>query len=68
MRRFLRFSFMRKLNFEEKMGLRESLRREKLMKVMDDENLDGYLVVDPVNVSYLTGFQGEDSFLYRRCA
>ena len=64
MRRFLRFSFMRKLNFEEKMGLRESLRREKLMKVMDDENLDGYLVVDPVNVSYLTGFQGEDSFLW----
>ena len=46
------------------MGLRESLRREKLMKVMNDENLDGYLVVDPVNVSYLTGFQGEDSFLW----
>lgn len=46
------------------MGLRESLRREKLMKVMNDDNLDGYLVVDPVNVSYLTGFQGEDSFLW----
>ncbi len=46
------------------MGLRESLRREKLMEVMRDENLDGYLVVDPVNVSYLTGFQGEDSYLW----
>lgn len=46
------------------MGLRESLRREKLIKVMRDENLDGYLVVDPVNVSYLTGFQGEDSYLW----
>ena len=39
-------------------------RRELLRQVMIENNLDGYLVVDPINVSYLTGFNGDDSFLW----
>ena len=39
-------------------------RRERLQQVMLENELDGYLIVDPVNVSYLTGFNGEDSYLW----
>ncbi|MGI6402273.1 MAG: M24 family metallopeptidase [Thermoguttaceae bacterium] len=46
------------------MSERERARREKLVDVMTNAGLDGYLVVDPVNVSYLTGFKGDDSFLW----
>ena len=43
---------------------RESVRREKFSAVLEREQLDGYLIVNPVNVSYLTGFNGEDSYLW----
>lgn len=46
------------------MGERERLRRERMSGVMNEAGLDGYLIVDPVNVSYLTGFRGEDSYLW----
>src|SRR5262245_8344076 len=36
-------------------------RREKFAKVVRQRKLDGFLVSDPVNVSYLTGFRGEAS-------
>lgn len=46
------------------MSEREQARRKRLSSVMVDAGLDGYLIVDPINVSYLTGFQGEDSYLW----
>jgi len=46
------------------MGAREKTRRDNLRKIMEQENIDGYLIVDPINVSYLTGFNGEDSYLW----
>jgi len=46
------------------MGKREKTRRDNLRKIMEQEGIDGYLIVDPVNVSYLTGFNGEDSYLW----
>ncbi len=46
------------------MGQSESLRRDKFLSVLERDNLDGYLIVDPCNVSYLTGFQGDDSYLW----
>ena len=46
------------------MNERQQLRRNKFYKTLEENALDGYLVVDPVNVSYLTGFNGEDSYLY----
>jgi Xaa-Pro aminopeptidase len=38
-------------------------RRERLWQAVQREQLDGMLVTNPVNVSYLTGFSGESSFL-----
>lgn len=38
-------------------------RRERLVQKIIREKLDGFLVTDPINVSYLTGFSGEDSVL-----
>ncbi|MCS7238750.1 MAG: Xaa-Pro peptidase family protein [Thermoguttaceae bacterium] len=38
-------------------------RREKLWHLVRNQPADGILVSDPVNVTYLTGFTGEDSFL-----
>ena len=46
------------------MGQREQARRERLIAVMNEAGLDGYLIQDPVNVSYLTGFRGDDSLLW----
>lgn len=42
----------------------EAARRERLRKAMDEARLDGFLIVDPLNVSYLTGFRGDDSYLW----
>jgi Xaa-Pro aminopeptidase len=42
---------------------RAALRRDKLRKRLGDLQLDGLLISSAVNVSYLTGFTGEDSFL-----
>lgn len=38
-------------------------RRDHLRRRMKKEHLDGFLVTKPENVSYLTGFSGEDSYL-----
>ncbi len=46
------------------MGEQERLRRNRMIDVMNQANLDGYLIVDPINVSYLTGFNGDDSYLW----
>ncbi|MCF0234097.1 MAG: aminopeptidase P family protein [Thermoguttaceae bacterium] len=42
----------------------EAARREKLAAIMERDKLDAFLVTNPVNVTYLTGFNGEDSFLW----
>ena len=46
------------------MSAREQKRRDQFIEVLERENLDGYLIVNPVNVSYLTGFNGDDSYLW----
>src|SRR5713226_5520948 len=38
-------------------------RREQLAHALPDERLDAYLISSPVNVSYLTGFSGDSSYL-----
>ena len=38
-------------------------RRERLLQTIKDEGLDGLLVSNPINVTYLTGFSGEASYL-----
>ena len=38
-------------------------RRELLARALPDEGLDAYLISSPVNVSYLTGFSGDSSYL-----
>lgn len=38
-------------------------RLQRLRDVMQEQQLDGMLVTDPVNVSYLTGFTGNESAL-----
>ena len=38
-------------------------RRDRLRKVLRQERVDALLVTNPVNVSYLTGFTGGDSYL-----
>src|SRR6516225_10914073 len=38
-------------------------RRERLVSGLSGEELDAYLISSPVNVSYLTGFSGESSYL-----
>ncbi|MBQ7814945.1 MAG: aminopeptidase P family N-terminal domain-containing protein, partial [Thermoguttaceae bacterium] len=42
----------------------EARRRARLRKTMEEARLDGFLIVDPLNVSYLTGFRGDDSYLW----
>lgn len=38
-------------------------RRETLARSLTEEGLDAYLISSPVNVSYLTGFSGDSSYL-----
>ena len=38
-------------------------RRDRLRKVIRSERADALLVTNPVNVTYLTGFTGCDSYL-----
>ncbi len=38
-------------------------RRDRLLARMRDEGLDALLVTSPINVTYLTGFTGEASWL-----
>src|SRR5260221_14332526 len=38
-------------------------RRERLWQAVQTEGLDGLLVSNPVNVTYLTGFSGDSSYL-----
>lgn len=38
-------------------------RRKRLRGSLKDEHLDALLLTNPINVSYLTGFSGESSFL-----
>lgn len=40
-----------------------ALRRENLAQALTSEGLDGLLLTNPLNVSYLTGFSGESSYL-----
>ncbi|MGE3314452.1 MAG: M24 family metallopeptidase [Planctomycetaceae bacterium] len=42
---------------------RHALRRDKLIRNLRNAGADALLVTNPTNVSYLTGFTGEDSFL-----
>lgn len=42
---------------------RTATRREKLIRNLRNAGVDALLVTNPTNVSYLTGFTGEDSFL-----
>ncbi|MBQ9812228.1 MAG: aminopeptidase P family protein [Thermoguttaceae bacterium] len=46
------------------MSQREKSRRDKFYTTLERNRLDGYLIVDPCNVSYLTGFKGDDSYLW----
>jgi Xaa-Pro aminopeptidase len=38
-------------------------RRQSLTRLLKEEDLDAFLITNPVNVTYLTGFSGESSFL-----
>jgi len=38
-------------------------RRERLIKAISETGLDAFLVTNPINVHYLTGFTGDSSFL-----
>src|SRR5262245_25250200 len=38
-------------------------RRDLLARSLAEEGLDAYLVSSPINVSYLTGFSGDSSYL-----
>jgi Xaa-Pro aminopeptidase len=38
-------------------------RRQRLSQTLSDEGLEALLVSNPINVTYLTGFSGESSFL-----
>jgi Xaa-Pro aminopeptidase len=38
-------------------------RRQRLLRALDEEQLDLLLISHPVNVSYLTGFSGDSSYL-----
>ncbi len=40
-----------------------ALRRQQLARCLDEEGLDALLVSSPVNVTYLTGFSGDSSYL-----
>jgi Xaa-Pro aminopeptidase len=41
----------------------QTSRREQLGRLVADHALDGFLVTNPVNVTYLTGFSGDSSYL-----
>lgn len=45
------------------MADRYAARRQKLLSQLKSSNLDGLLVTNFTNVTYLTGFTGDDSFL-----
>src|SRR6266699_653409 len=38
-------------------------RRESLTRLLESEAVDAFLITNPINVSYLTGFSGDSSFL-----
>src|SRR5207248_870724 len=38
-------------------------RRQRLSRFLKEEGLDAFLVSNPVNVTYLTGFHGDSSYL-----
>jgi Xaa-Pro aminopeptidase len=38
-------------------------RRQKLLRCLASESLDALLITSPINVSYLTGFSGDSSYL-----
>lgn len=38
-------------------------RRDRLLEQLKSESLDAYLITNPLNVTYLTGFSGEASYL-----
>jgi Xaa-Pro aminopeptidase len=40
-----------------------ALRRDKALRQLGDEGLDALLLTSPVNVTYLTGFTGDSSYL-----
>ena len=40
-----------------------SRRRQNLVRIIKEEKLDAFLVTNPLNVTYLTGFTGDSSFL-----
>jgi len=42
---------------------RPALRRDRLLRLLKSVGADALLVTSPVNVRYLTGFTGEDSYL-----
>jgi len=39
------------------------LRRKQLARLLKDEGVDAFLISNPVNVTYLTGFSGDSSYL-----
>jgi len=45
------------------MNNRYAMRRRRLMKQLKSFSLDLFLVTDPINVRYLSGFTGEDGYL-----
>lgn len=45
------------------MSPRHSARRQKLLKLFRGAGIDALLVTNPTNVTYLTGFTGDDSYL-----
>lgn len=45
---------------------RFATRRDKIRRFFKKEGLDGLMITNPSNVSYLTGFTGEDAFLLIR--
>lgn len=40
-----------------------ALRRESLGRLLETEAVDAFLITNPINVSYLTGFSGDSSYL-----
>jgi Xaa-Pro aminopeptidase len=45
------------------MSARYANRRQSLFRQLDEQNLDAFLVTDETNVSYLSGFSGDSSYL-----
>src|ERR1700747_3713769 len=38
-------------------------RRDNLIRLIDSQGVDALLITNPINVSYLTGFSGDSSYL-----